>query len=116
MKGPTPRRRVTYVQRRRGVGPFIVTYVQRRRGVGPFVIDERPHPTPPLDVRHAGPGFAVLFPISRRWSAPTTNSRPSFALVSADRPSAARLPFSCRGTVGALLRTSGAGGEHVLQR
>src|SRR6266566_2755790 len=80
------------------------------------VIDERPHPTPPLDVRHAGPGFAVLFPISRRWSAPTTNSRPSFALVSADRPSATRLPFSCRGTVGALLRTSGAGGEHVLQR
>src|SRR5216684_5298103 len=80
------------------------------------VIDERPQPTPPLDLRHAVPGFAVLFPISRRWSAPTTNPRQSFALVSVDRPSATRLHFSCRGKVGALLRTSCAGGEHVIQR
>src|ERR1700739_5184155 len=78
-------------------------------------IDERSQPTPPVDLRHAVSGFAILFAISWRWPATTTNSRQSLALVSVDRPSAARLLVPGRGKVGALLGTPGSGGEPVLQ-
>src|SRR5215831_1577575 len=78
------------------------------------VIDERSYPTAPVELRHAVPGFAIVFPIARRWSTSTTDSRQSFALVDADRPSAAHLGFPCRGKVGAFLGTSGSGGEQVV--